>query len=239
MRQLTFDYLKNYFSGKTVAIVGSAPTVLDNIRADIEGYDEIIRINNYKTKGIDPLRNRPYDYTANVGNRTDWHYSFYGSSIRKTQEELKADRIKGHLCKCPDNNCHMTAWHEKMGWQKGCDFRWIYRVRQNYWVAPVYIPEREHYLKCFNLLNKHVPTTGFCCVWEFINIKPKRLYITGFDFFESGKHNIDDMWRPGRADDPICHVPRVEYKYVKGWALQYEWIRVDKYLRGKFFGEGK
>lgn len=235
MKVLTFSNLVEIFKNRSVAVIGSAPSVKQNEARYINGYDEIIRINNYKTKGV-ALNKKPYDYTANVGSRTDWHYSFYGASIRKTSEELKKDGIKGHLCKCPNANAHMTEWHKMRGMQKGCDFGWIYRIRKDYWVAPVYIPEKEHYLKCFHLLGGHVPTTGFCCIWEMVNIGPKKIYITGFDFMTSGVHNVDEKWRPGIPDDPIGHVPHKEFEIVKKWIKEIPWVNPDEYLRKRIFG---
>jgi hypothetical protein len=212
-----------------VAIIGSAPTVLQNQGHIIDGYDEIIRINNFKVKGID-LRRNNYDYRSKVGTRTDWHYSFYGSSIRTTKEELKG--IKGHLCKCPNEEIvHLTEWHKKRRLEKGCGWAWIYRARSDFWQAPVYIPTKEHYLKCFHMLSNHVPTTGFSCIWEIINLPVKEIYITGFDFFKSGIHNVNDIWKPGKADDPIKHMPEEELRYLKKWAKEMPEITLDAHLR--------
>jgi hypothetical protein len=83
MKYLTRKDLKEIFHKKTVCVIGSAPSAQDNTAGKIESFDEIIRVNNYKTKGV-TLAGKPYDYSLKVGLRTDWHYSFYGGSIRKT-----------------------------------------------------------------------------------------------------------------------------------------------------------
>jgi hypothetical protein len=233
---LTFDNLKEIFKGKTVAIVGSAPSVLNNTCDMIENNDIVVRINNYKTRGID-LRSVPYDYTQNVGVRVDYHYSFYGGSIRTTGQELKDANCKGHLCKCPDEEIvHMTEWHKARKALHGCGWAWIYRRRLGYWVAPVYVPEKEHYLKLFNILGQHIPTTGFSCIWEISQLEPKQMYITGFDFFSSGKHNTDEMWRTKNNDDPIKHVPEVEAKLLKQWAYKNKMYKLDEHLRRMLYG---
>jgi hypothetical protein len=233
---LTFKDLQKTFKNKNVVIVGSAPSGIENnTAANIESFDEIIRVNNYKTKGID-LRNIPYDYSASLGMRTDWHYSFYGGSIRKTKEEMQAENIKGHLCKCPNAECHVTDWHRERNQQQGGDFRPIYRRRRDYWIAPVYVPERDHYMELFNLLGKHVPSTGFACIWELIQCEPKKLYITGFDFMRSKKHNVDELWNPGNQDDPIRHMWDSEAELLKKWAYKSKFIRLDKHLRKMFYG---
>lgn len=235
MKCLNRDDLINIFKGKTVAIVGSAPSVLNNIASNIDSCDLVVRINNYKTKGID-LKNIPYDYTAQVGVRVDYHYSFYGGSIRTTQKDLKEAGCKGHLCKCPNDDCHVTDWHKQKNFTQGGDFRPIYRRRHDFWIAPVYVPEKAHYMKLFNILDKHVPTTGFACIWEIAQLEPKYMYITGFDFFSSGKHNTDEIWRPGHQDDPIKHTPDKEAELLKQWAYKNKMYRLDEQLRGLLYG---
>ena len=209
MTVLPFKALIDIFRHNRCAIVGSAPSGLLNEPGLIDSYDIVIRINNYKTKGID-LKGVPYDYSLNLGLRCDYHYSFYGGSIRKTADELKADGVKGHLCKCPNDECHVTKWHIANNQRQGGDFKPIYRRRNDFWFAPVYIPKTGHYMELFNALGKHVPTTGFACIWELSQCYADELYITGFDFFRSIQHNVDEMWNPGRQDDPIKHMPDAE-----------------------------
>ena len=231
---LEFKDLKKAFKDKNVVIIGSAPSALQhNTKSNIESYDEIIRVNNFKTKGID-LKNIAYDYIELLGERTDWHYSFYGGSIRTKIEEIKG--IKGHLCKCPNDECHVTQWHIDRNQQQGGDFRPIYRRRKDYWIAPVYIPEKKHYMELFNILDKHVPSTGFACIWELIQCEPKKLYITGFDFMRCKKHNVDELWNPGNQDDPIRHMWDLEAALLKKWAYKSKMIRLDNHLRRIFYG---
>ena len=232
MQKLTFDNLKQIFKDKRVVIMGSAPSVLENKASDIEGYDLIVRVNNYKTKGTN-IRGKRYDYTPFVGSRVDYHYSFYGGSIRTKAGELQNAGIKGHLCKCPNDECHVTKWHRHNNQIQGGDFRPIYRRRRNFWVAPVYVPQRDHYMELFSLLGKHVPSTGFACIWELIQCKPKELYITGFDFMTTKQHNVDELWNAGSQDDPIKHVWDVEAKLFKDWLFGNDFIKADDVLRAK------
>ena len=60
------EEVKKRFYGKTVAIVGSAPSCIENNAGFIDGHDLVVRINNYKIDG----------YENRVGNRTDVFYSF-------------------------------------------------------------------------------------------------------------------------------------------------------------------
>ena len=89
MRFVTFEDAAARLRGKSVAVVGSAPSCLDNAPGFVDGHDIVVRVNNYK---LGPAQ----------GQRTDVHYSFYGSSIRKTAAELERDGVKCCMCKCPN-----------------------------------------------------------------------------------------------------------------------------------------
>ncbi len=227
MYLLTRNDLAEQFAGKRVVVVGSAPSCLHNTKEEIEDYDEIVRVNNYKTKGYDK-RGRWYDYTEKVGERTDYHFSFYGGSIRKTQEDLKG--IKAHLCKCPNDECHVTSWHIRNRQKQGGDFRPLYRRREGFWIAPVYIPNLDDYLKLFDRLGRHVPSTGLYAIYELMLARPKELYITGFDFMTSILHNVDERWLKGRQDDPIKHDWEGEKIQIRKWILNHDFMKPDRRL---------
>lgn len=187
----------SHFKGRSVVIVGSAPSVLDNEPGFIDSHDIVVRVNNYKLS-------KPAGYRADV------HYSFYGTSIRKTTAELKRDGVMLCMCKCPNDKPIQSEWHEKNTMQAGIDFRALYRRRQQFWFCDTYIPTTEQFLDLFNRLDQHVSTTGFSAIWDVAHCQPKSLHLTGFDFFESGLHNVDEKWRPGKPDDPIGHRPDLE-----------------------------
>ncbi len=184
-----------------MAIVGSAPSVLDNDPGYIDSHDIVVRINNYKA-------------SKHAGYRTDVHYSFYGSSIKKTADELKFDGVKLCLCKCPDSHPIKSRWHQRNN-PLGVDFRYIYRMRKDFWFCDTYVPTEERFLKFFQLLMGHIPTTGFQAILEISDIGATHIYLTGFDFFQSKIHNVDEPWRSGRSDDPIKHMPHKELEWLK------------------------
>lgn len=222
--------MRKFFRGKDVCIVGSAPCVLDNIGADIDGHEVVVRVNNYKTYGVNRI-GQFYDFRRYVGTKTDYHYSYYGGAIRKTTQEMIIEGLKAHLCKCPNDICHLTEWHKRHGQIQGGDFRPIYRRREGYWERPVYVPLKAHYMQIFNILNQHVPSTGLAAIWEIITSNPKRVFITGFDFMASGRHNVNERWKKGRADDPVGHDFEAEKNLVMKWVKQYDFIEVDDHLR--------
>lgn len=198
--------------------MGSGPGVLGNAPGKIDGHDLVIRVNNYRI--IPPA----------TGVRTDVFYSFFGTSIRKTGEELAADGVTLCLCKCPDAHAIKSEWHERNGKMIGVDFRPIYARRKDWWFCDTYIPEVEDFLAGFHLLGAHVPTTGFSAILDVLSFDPASVYLTGFDFFRSATHNVNEPWRPGRSDDPIAHVPERELAWLAGNLGQYP-ITVDAALR--------
>ncbi len=213
---VTFDRVASLLRGKTVAIVGSGPGSLDNDAGKVDGHDVVIRVNNYKT-GIAQ------------GWRTDVHYSFYGNSIRKPAFALKKDGVKLCMCKCPNSKPIESEWHEKTGRQFGIDFRYIYEKRASFWFCETFVPDDAHFMLGFDLLERHIPTTGFSAILDVLECEPKSVFLTGFDFFVSGIHNVNEPWRAGNPEDPICHRPDLELAWLKENAKAYP-ISLDPVL---------
>lgn len=219
MRFIGFDEVAAQLRGRRVAVVGSAPSVLDNAPGFVDSHEVVVRVNNYKLGQAQ-------------GFRTDVFYSFFGSSIRKTAEELKRDGVRLCMAKCPDAKPISCEWHEKNGKLLGIDFRYIYRIRADWWFCDTYVPTVPRFVETFELLNKHVPTTGFSAILEVLKCEPQSLYLTGFDFFASGLHNVDEKWRPGDPADPIGHKPDLELAWLARNAGSYP-IIFDKNLSNR------
>lgn len=227
---MTLDEVRDYFKGKRVCVMGSAPSCLDNVGSDIDGYDSVVRVNNFKIVGFEDK----------VGTKCDVHYSFYGNSIRVNFDYLKLLGVKLHMCKCPNGEPYAGiydyAWHRKHAkGDYGYNFEYIYKLRNGKWIAPVYIPDISHYLQLFNFLGCASPTTGFAAIWELIQCELKELYITGFDFFTSKMHNVNEHWRAGKPDDPLRHEPEREREHVRQWS-QLPHVRIDNRLKELFNG---
>lgn len=191
------------FRGKRVAIVGSGPGVLDNARGFIDGHDVVVRINNFKTGPA-------------AGFRTDVFYSFFGRSIAKTPAQLAGVRLC--ICKCPDAKFTDSPWHAHNGKPHGVDFRYIYEERAKWWFCDTYVPSVREFVRTFLALDNHVPTTGFSAIELVLSCAPASVYLTGFDFFSSGVHNVNERWKPGNPQDPIGHRPDLEREWLRTWA---------------------
>lgn len=202
MRFLDWPEVVEVFKGKHVAIVGSAPSCLEHSPGFIDSHDVVVRVNNYKTG-------------EKQGYRTDVHYAFYGTSVRKSAEDLKRDGVKLCMCKCPDSKPIASDWHEQHGKHFGIDFRYIYQNRKDWWFCDTFIPDDSRFIDKFNLLERHIPTTGFAAILDIVECDPASVYLTGFDFFSSGLHNVDEAWKPGDTTDPIRHMPELESAWVR------------------------
>lgn len=202
------EAVRQVFAGKRVAIVGSGPGVLDNEPGFIDARDVVCRVNNYKTG---PAQ----------GIRTDVHYSFYGGSIRKTANELMRDGVRLCMCKCPDAKFMESAWHRKNNKPRGVDFTYIYRDRRDWWFGPTYVPALAEFIECFDMLDQHIPSTGFSALWTISQFEPAAIHLSGFDFFASRVHNVNEPWRPGNPEDPIGHAPERERAWVKAHADRF------------------
>lgn len=205
-------------AGKTVALVGSGPGCLDNEPGFVDSHQVVVRVNNHKTG-------------AAQGFRTDVHYSFYGSSVRKSAAELRAEGVKLCICKCPDAKFIESEWHEKRGKQNGVDFSYIYRDRAAFWFCDTYVPTVSEFMEKFDLLGQHIPTTGFSALLDVLSYAPASVYMTGFDMFASGIHNVNEPWRAKNSDDPIGHVPERELQWLRENINRFP-IAGDRRLQG-------
>lgn len=201
MRFLSRPEVAQWFAGKSVAIVGSGPGSLGNRPGFVDSHEIVVRVNNFKL-------------TGQTGVRCDVFYSFFGSSIRKTKYELKRAGVKLCMCKCPNAHAIESDWHRRNNQMIGVDYRPHYERRKNFWFCDTYIPEVGEFMVGFNLLGGHVPTTGFAAILDVLSFEPKSVYLTGFDFFRSGIHNVNERWKSRNSDDPIRHVPELELKWL-------------------------
>lgn len=202
MRSCDSSLLRETFHGKRVAIVGSGPGSLDNAPGLVDSHDVVVRVNNYKIGEAQ-------------GYRCDVFYSFFGGSILKPAADLQRDGVKLCICKCPNSMFMESRWHKKNRKTNGVDFRGIYRSRADFWFCDTYVPSVDEFMEGFDMLGKHVPTTGFAALLAVLTHEPKHVYMTGFDFFSSRIHNVNERWRPCNPEDPIGHVPEVEREWLK------------------------
>ena len=211
------EHVASILKGKRVAIVGSSPSVEQNPAGKIDGHDVVVRVNNFQC------------LSDATGYRTDVFYSFFGRSIKKEVAELKAGGVKLCLAKCPDVKFMESAWHARNNKLRGVDFRPIYQERKDWWFCPTYIPSHGEFMRNFELLGKHVPTTGFSAILDVLSYGPEMVYLTGFDFFQSKMHNVNQPWAQMNHSDPIGHDPEGERRWLENNLKNYP-IEIDPHL---------
>jgi len=202
--RLTTKQIKDYIKDKSVIILGSAPSVVENTDLFINSFQIIVRLNNYKI--------------FNDSTRTDIYYSYFGRNIKKTKNDLIKDKIKYIMCKYPVSN-----WGKRIDGLQD-DWSWVYEYRKGYFVIPYYIPTDKDFKSNFDLLDR-VPTTGVSAILDILRFKPKYMHVTGFDFFQSGKHNINEKW-----DNSGNHNLEGERKLIKKLHTENK-INVDNNIK--------
>lgn len=221
-RFVTYEELHKRFFGKKVAIICSGPGCLDNTAKFIESHDVVVRVQNYSLEGRQDK----------LGSRTDVHYSFYGGSVKKPKEALIKEGVQVCMAKCPDADCGgpgdfmESKWHQEHNKPEGVDYRYIYKRRASWWFCDTYIPTKDRFKSYFKLINHHQPTTGFACILDFMSFECD-IYLTGYDGFKSGIHNINEPWHEKNTTDPFCHAPWLELQYLKAYQGP---IKFDKRL---------
>jgi len=210
--------LQNYFKNKTVAILGSAPSLIENTAEYINSFDAVVRMNNFKIEGFE-------QYT---GKRKDIYYSYFGSNIKKNINDLQD--FKFLICKYPDIVFNpLELPNKELG--KSDDFRWVYQRRRQVWVLPHYIPSEKEFTELFFLNGGTIMTTGVYAICDILKYDIKKLYISGFDFFESKIHNVNEVWY---EHDRGGHDFKSEYNLIKYLTKIDKRIILDEHLRRRF-----
>jgi lipopolysaccharide biosynthesis glycosyltransferase len=215
----SFNVANNYWhslneykpDNKRVIVIGTAPSVLNNIGKVIDNFDIVIRVNNFKLKG----------YEDRVGTKTD--YIVMGYCIPYCEDLFKYDPGIMHVFTGEHfNNIkyvreRMMQDHEKDQF-KGCKLP----------IDEMNILD-EYYFYGLNmklgLIGKQRSTTGTVAIeWAINNFPLSEIFYTGIEFFEGGnkqQHYFDYTTNKNSFHDhPLekAYVGRLAAKgYVKKW----------------------
>lgn len=126
-----------------------------------------------------------------------------------------------------------SEWHRKNHKPYGVDFRYIYERRKDWWFCDTWIPSTDEFLVKFHALNDHIPTTGMSAIMD-ISTLDCDIHLTGFDFFQSKIHNVNEKWAIKNTDDPIGHAPDLELEWLSKHRDRFTLDRrLDLLLQGK------
>jgi len=170
-------YVNDFFKGKSVLILGSAPCVIDLDPDFMESFDIIVRSNNYKN--------------FNACTRTDVYYSFLGGSVKKNIDDIVADGAKFIFCRCPnaDFSKHVDGKYIP---GKSFDARFVYELRKDWFKLPYFVQTMKNYRRNYSLIDRLL-TTGVSSIVDIMRYDPGRLYVAGFEFFTTLIHNVDEI----------------------------------------------
>jgi len=176
IKQLAEPYVHDFFTGRSVLVLGSAQCVTKLDADFMEHFDFIVRCNNYKI--------------FNSCRRVDVYYSFLGKSIKKNIDDIVADGAKFIFCRCPNAD---FSKHPSGQYVPGFAFdaRIVYERRKDWFKLPYYIQTMENYEANYSLCNRLL-TTGVSAIIDVLRYKPGLLSAAGFDFFTTPIHNVDE-----------------------------------------------
>ena len=154
------------YKDKTVALIGSAPHLLDLYQAPyINSFDLVVRINTSL-----PI---PGEIKHMTGNRCDILYmNVMKDTILNSKELKRLKQLRVNPDFYTDNNytIKLNKYQAKLGIEK---------------VKPIGVQWGKGLI---NFLDGTFPNTGLTAMCEILEQQPKQLYVTGFTFWQSGGH---------------------------------------------------
>lgn len=216
---LTTEKVAEIIAGKSVLVIGAAPSV-EKLNANfMESFDLIVRVNNYQI--------------FNECKRTDIFYSMLGGSIKKTCADLERDGCKFIFCKNPFGNYIEKDKNGGMNILKSLRFEATYRLWREHWFElPYYLQTMENW-RWLNDQIGQITTTGLSAIVDVYRFKPSRMHVAGFDFFISGLHNGYATYiKPW----PKHHDFKGEMLFLRDFVAEHDNITCDAIMQ-KIFAE--
>src|SRR5262245_35056242 len=156
--------------GASLAIVGNAGYLSElDQGAQIDGYDLVLRMNNFRTTGFE----------RQVGRRCDIFLTGFCQDVDFTRPELRAAKlvvssIPGNFRKLPEANIHTRGGE------------WITAGMLQMGRRTAYVPDVHKFAGLIQQVGRY-PTTGAMAILMALGELAgtcSKVYITGFSFFE-------------------------------------------------------
>lgn len=167
-----------------VVLVGNGPSVLTQPRgAEIDGFDEIVRFNNFKLDGFEP----------HTGSRTTLWSTFF----RRIDPPMRHGRVICiHENDVPDASCtevyRLPALHFS---------RMRSIVQDRVWTRSGLTQE----------VSALLPTSGLMVATFLLHVVGvAQVHVVGFDHFSKARSSQHHYWLPGPFKQPKEHAPAVE-----------------------------
>jgi hypothetical protein len=216
-----FDpYVNELIFGKSILIMGSAPSVVKLTPKFMDSFDLICRVNNFSF--------------FNECKRTDIWYTMAGRSIKKTTGDLKTGKCKLAFLKTPFRNIVTYNRDGSINKLQSFDSRAHYiKCRKRWFEVPFYLQNVNHW-RWLTAQIGQIVTTGLSAIVDLYRFNPKSMHVAGFDFFSSRLHNISvpihlKPW-------PKHHDFKTEFLFARKFINTYPNISVDETIK-KLFAE--
>jgi hypothetical protein len=232
--------IRSIYKTDSIAIVGNAPSVLNSkIGSLIDSSDCVIRMNKYQIRE---------EYIPFIGKKTDIFVSnFYKSDLEKSFEDLKNAGVKMIWSSIPYTN---YVYHWRQDLSDGNKYFHPYKIYvsnnydffrtntrsdlYNFLIFSIYSILGRNILK-FLGHRLVVPSTGLMSIIQAINLRPKKIIITGFDFFATDRaHYFSEDKRNflREAHHRFCREPYAIKKFIlKNPRINF-YLAVDSTIKG-------
>ena len=214
----------NYVSGKTVALVGPAKSILGTGKGYvIDKFDLVVRLN----KSL-PL---PDALKEDIGTRTDIIYNSLNTSDFPGENNLSPRLYKKHDVKFL---CSSYPFYNEIFRQDILNYIYKYKFE-----IPFKVMDDNKYRKFENYLGTR-PYTGTCAIMEMLSYPIKYLYITGLDFYQTKYYNEYRHIKKGQLKNTrnnTIHNYKPQLEYLKEMAFYDHRIILDSFLEEIIFHE--
>ena len=206
-----------YVSGKCVALIGPAESILNTNKGSvIDKFDIIVRLN----KSI-PL---PVGLEHDIGSRTDIVYNSLNTSDYPGENKFGTKLYKKHGIKFvsssyPFNNAIFKQ--DILNYIRKYNFEIPFKTFDN---------------NKFNNFEKYLgtrPYTGTCAIYDLLSYPIKYLYISGLDFYHSKYYKEYREMTKGQqkySRDSQIHNAKPQLNYLKNISLFDNRIILDSFL---------
>lgn len=206
---------------ETVAVVGNGPSALDYpLGRRIDDCDKVVRINNYRLSA---------QWTKYIGSQTDIFASnLYTRDVKKTRAELVSDGVTQIWATIPKGT-RFSHWDSD--WQAAeLQYRG-FPIASIDWRS--FVTLNAHSGKGGELLYAAAcslgglgfrfvgglmspPTSGLVAILKAIELRPKTIMLTGFDFFTAvHSHYFDDTEPPKKTHHRFNREPAVLARLIR------------------------
>jgi len=211
------ELFTQYVSGKYIALVGPAQSIIDTNKGDvIDKFDIIVRLN----KSL-PL---PAGLKKDIGSRTDIVYNSLNTTDFPGENNLNPRLYKKYGVSFM---CSSYPFNHQIFKQDILNYVYKYKFE-----IPLKVMEDSKFKNFENALHTR-PFTGTCAIMDLLSYPIKYLYITGLDFYQTKyyseyRHISKDRLKSTR--NGTIHQSKPQLDYLKNISLFDDRIILDAYL---------